>query len=738
MTIPTIDISDGRDLSQLAQDIAAQLCSYPYFVKATGFDLSKEQGELVELTKALASLAPVARDDKGEERKRKRVSFTRVEIDPETAGANRPVTAYSRSAMALPPHTDSSYSPLPHEFVAFMCALDDTGGDNMMVPIDHILSYMDAVQLRMLAKPLFPFTKRRYAVLEGEPDGWSIRYYRAQIDRAVSEGQVVSDECAAALEALDALIERPENQIAVKLAPGEALLMHNKKVLHGRTAISPTSDRLLYRIRYNMDLDAIAAGPTRQGWFARLMDRVAPVKKTAETSPATFHTPPEFKDDEAPGDLPARPTDTLLTSFEARLKTGGANPEVLFGLAHILMAKGRFFEARQYANQCLEAEPDHGEALKIAAALNHRLDENEKAQALQKAYASVLPFEIANGDDEERPTLLQPRGVSGASFSVVKKNGWYQTNFEGGHFALRNLCPHQDYNAVVFNIFDEPTTDGVPAYDLVLNNIACADRMPVSLKALEAFLGQQERAGTRRPVINHPRQVLKTSRVENAATLNSIENVVFPATAAINGQDLANGTAASTMEQAGIEFPVIVRPKGSHTGSGVHLAHDETSLARYAAGADASGDFYLIQYHDLKDDRGLFNKMRLFCIDGVWYPVACLTHNEWNVHSGDRYAVMDKNGFTQEKERAFLGDMPTFLRRKAMDALTAIERQVGLDFFGVDATVLPDGGLFIFECNAAMRHNFDHVRGFPYTEPYLTAISSAFAEMIEKRLKEAV
>ena len=59
-----------------------------------------------------------------------------------------------------------------------------------------------------------------------------------------------------------------------------------------------------------------------------------------------------------------------------------------------------------------------------------------------------------------------------------------------------------------------------------------------------------------------------------------------------------------------------------------------------------------------------------------------------------------------------------------------------LDFFGIDFTVLEDGRLFIFELNAAMRHNFDHAPAFPYTWPHLRAISQAFHAMAESRAGE--
>ena len=106
----------------------------------------------------------------------------------------------------------------------------------------------------------------------------------------------------------------------------------------------------------------------------------------------------------------------------------------------------------------------------------------------------------------------------------------------------------------------------------------------------------------------------------------------------------------------------------------------------------------------------------MFFIDGNFYPVANLFNDSWNVHSGDHYSVMDKTQWMQDEERSFLNDPVSYLGTENFDKLYKIRDLVGLDFFGIDLTMLPDGTLFIFELNAAMRHDFDHAKNFPYTE----------------------
>ena len=51
------------------------------------------------------------------------------------------------------------------------------------------------------------------------------------------------------MAALDAALQRPDNQFRFHLKAGETLFLHNTKVLHGRTGFAAGSTRLMYRIR---------------------------------------------------------------------------------------------------------------------------------------------------------------------------------------------------------------------------------------------------------------------------------------------------------------------------------------------------------------------------------------------------------------------------------------------------------------------------------------------------------
>ena len=173
---------------------------------------------------------------------------------------------------------------------------------------------------------------------------------------------------------------------------------------------------------------------------------------------------------------------------------------------------------------------------------------------------------------------------------------------------------------------------------------------------------------------------------------------------------------------------------GSQTGSSVKLVNNRAELDSYLQNSPTDKEYYIIQFQDYLNKRNVYNKTRVFFIDGNFYPVANLFHDSWNVHSGDRYSVMDKTQWMQDEEKSFLNDPVNYLGIENFEKLHKIRDAIGLDFFGIDLTILRDGTLFIFELNAAMRHNFDHAQNFPYTEPHLRRISNAFDTMIQNRL----
>ena len=146
-----------------------------------------------------------------------------------------------------------------------------------------------------------------------------------------------------------------------------------------------------------------------------------------------------------------------------------------------------------------------------------------------------------------------------------------------------------------------------------------------------------------------------------------------------------------------------------------------------------SGEHYLIRFKDILFGGTYRRKMRLFCIDGTFYPVVCHFDTYWNVRGDNRKEIMATNEALMAEEKRYLADWRSYVGAANADALERLPEVVGLEFFGIDFNFDEDG-VFIYELNPTMRHSFDHAKNFPYKMEYDQATSAAFAEMIEKRL----
>ncbi|MEO0688634.1 MAG: TauD/TfdA family dioxygenase, partial [Cyanobacteria bacterium J06649_11] len=250
---PSIEIDPSKSgatisLNDVSKSIYNALTQYPYYIVVKGFTPLRERTQLMDFGRAIrAKISPRSRTNREDINK---VSFTKVYInrqeeEAETGGA----TQYSRTHLRLPPHTDSSYMMLPHEIVAFHCIeADDSGGETIMVPIDHILKHIEEKTITLLKDPVYPFGKGCHAIICGDEDNPLIRYYHAQVKRFLTlNTPTFTKKHQKALLTLDELLEQTDIHQKFHLKPGQILFMHNHKVLHGRTALLPESNRILYR-----------------------------------------------------------------------------------------------------------------------------------------------------------------------------------------------------------------------------------------------------------------------------------------------------------------------------------------------------------------------------------------------------------------------------------------------------------------------------------------------------------
>ncbi len=115
-------------------------------------------------------------------------------------------------------------------------------------------------------------------------------------------------------------------------------------------------------------------------------------------------------------------------------------------------------------------------------------------------------------------------------------------------------------------------------------------------------------------------------------------------------------------------------------------------------------------------------------VDGVPFAYHLALDETWMIHY--HRAPMDAHEWMRDEERRFL-QAPASALNGWDTVLRRVGAAVGLDYFGIDCTVLPDGTLFVFEADAAMLvHGFDPD---PDKRAAYERIRTALAAVLEAR-----
>ena len=183
---------------------------------------------------------------------------------------------------------------------------------------------------------------------------------------------------------------------------------------------------------------------------------------------------------------------------------------------------------------------------------------------------------------------------------------------------------------------------------------------------------------------------------------------------------------------AELEFPLIVRPRGSHAGVGLAKLDDGAAHRRYLA-ERPEAEFFVSRFVDYASEDGLFRKYRVVFVDR---PALRLPH-------GDRrslgYLVSQRRNVRQRGQASRRRDLHAHLRHRLCAAAT----QTALAAWpsGSVSIISPSTArktsaatLLIFEAdNTAVVHNMDSPAVFPYKPPQMRKIFEAFAAMLYRR-----
>lgn len=274
----------------------------------------------------------------------------------------------------------------------------------------------------------------------------------------------------------------------------------------------------------------------------------------------------------------------------------------------------------------------------------------------------------------------------------AKKQGGYRV---GGNSDVYKLLPEglafDQLNLSKQFLKSQGRTD--PAgYECVLNLVTDPDQHPRTLERLRKLL-----RGVPGRVINRPEAVLKTTRDQVAKRLDGIAGLHVPKVVRLRpGKP---GLAAQTVKRAGLQFPLILRQAGTHTGKIVGLVRDAEELQ---AALPGQGDHLATEFLELKGADGLYRKYRVYFFgDRVVYRNLYVS-DQWNVHSADhRRCLAERPELIPQLQAMFArpeGNFPDAV----LQMFSSVRERMPLDFFGMDFGFRADGQAVLFEANATM------------------------------------
>jgi glutathione synthase/RimK-type ligase-like ATP-grasp enzyme len=267
----------------------------------------------------------------------------------------------------------------------------------------------------------------------------------------------------------------------------------------------------------------------------------------------------------------------------------------------------------------------------------------------------------------------------------------------------------------------DPLALPVPEHDAVIVAMSEADENRAALAALETAL-----ANWPKPVINRPACIPNIGREKASELLRDAPGLMIPATLHASRallEAVATGATHLTELFADCDFPVILRPVGSHAGRDLARIASPEEVAAYLARVGES-EFFLSRFIDYRSPDGMFRKYRVALIAGEAFACHMGISSHWMIHYVN--AGMYEDAGKRAEEARFMEDFAAFKARHR-EALAAIHARSGLDYVCVDCAETAEGKLFVFELDHAMVvHAMDPDAMFPYKQVHMGRVREAF------------
>ena len=314
----------------------------------------------------------------------------------------------------------------------------------------------------------------------------------------------------------------------------------------------------------------------------------------------------------------------------------------------------------------------------------------ETCQALHDPDAAMAHLRAAIAENPLFTRVPGSRTPPSRSVLVLAVPGDFQANLPLDRLFDESTALHTLWLSDPEAVLRDPAgaiPSGLPPVDCVFIAIAEDVRHVRALRAADA-LAEALAGAIGVPTINSGGRIARLSRAGTAELLRDLPDAVVP-----SHHLLGHGDASP------IAFPIIIRPLGSHAGQGLRRLADAAELEAYRADRRAIAAFTVAPFVDYRGEDGAWRKYRVIFVDGAAYPLHLAIHDDWAVwyyNAGMHCAAK------QAEEQRFLDDLRAAFPPRAVAALEWLAQRVGLDYFGLDCGVMPDGRLLVFEIETGM------------------------------------
>ena len=266
----------------------------------------------------------------------------------------------------------------------------------------------------------------------------------------------------------------------------------------------------------------------------------------------------------------------------------------------------------------------------------------------------------------------------------------------------------------------------LPEHDVAIVIASDSDECREALRIIDEMAPRWPR-----PMLNPPRRVTNLDRDKLHRLLQGVEGLDIPATICVTSAQLAEvarGDLSPAEIAAELQFPLIVRPRGSHAGVGLAKIDDRAAIDGYLA-ERTEQEFFVSRFVDYANEDGLFRKFRVVFVAGKPYACHMAIADRWDIWYLN--AGMSDSAAKRLEEQTFMQTFDFGFARRHATALAGMVERIGLDYFTADCAENKRGDLLIFEAdNTAVVHNMDLPELFPYKPPQMRKIFDAFAAML--------